>query len=75
MDIVCFLHNSGHISLMAFRSAFAYLNAIQLEKNHVEFDDISQGLLLGADLDHAGIAVHNFLVYGRFRSSSETLRP
>ena len=65
MDFHYFLHNGGHISLMAFRSAYTYLNALQLEKNHIEYDDIGQGVLLGADLNKPEIAAHSVLICGK----------
>lgn len=64
MDIRSFLLRRGNISLMALRSAYTYLYALQIEKRHIEYDDIYQGLLLGADLNNAEVIAHIALIYG-----------
>ena len=64
MAIRSFLLRRGTLSLKALRSAYAYLYALQIEKRHIEYDDIYRGLLIGADLDNAELIAHIALVYG-----------
>lgn len=80
MELHTFLLRRGTISLMALRSAFTFLNALQAQKRYIEYDDISQGLLLGANLDNMEMIAHNILIYGELLfellpfSSSKILR-
>ena len=65
MDVRSFIQRRGHINLMALRSAYVYLRAVQLEKRFIEYGDVCQGLLMGADLTNSEVVAHNALIYGR----------
>jgi hypothetical protein len=63
MDIIEFLKR-GQLSILALRSAYAFLSTAQVRKGYVDFDEIHQGLLLGADLCRAEIDAHSQIIYG-----------
>ena len=64
MDVFNFVQRRGNFSLMALRSAYAYLRAVQLEKLYVEYGDVCQGLKMGAELSSSEVVAHNSLIYG-----------
>lgn len=65
MDIIAFLTRRGQISLQAMLCAFSYLSDAQSMKGFIEYDEIHQGLLLGADLSGAEVDVHSSIIYGK----------
>ena len=64
MDVYNFVQRRGTFSLMALRSAYAYLRAVQLDKHYVEYSDVCQGMKMGAELTNPEIVAHNSLIYG-----------
>ena len=64
MDVYNFVQRRGTFSLMALRSAYAYLRAVQLDKHYVDYSDVCQGLKMGVELTNPEIVAHNSLIYG-----------
>ena len=66
MDITAFLTRRGQISLQALLCAYGFLSESQNQRGYIEFDEIHQGLRLGADLSAAEVDVHSAIIYGKF---------
>lgn len=65
MDITAFLTRRGQISLQAMLCAYSFLTDSQSQKGFIEYDEIHQGLLLGADLSGAEVDAHSSIIYGK----------
>lgn len=66
MDITAFLTRRGQISLQAMLCAYGFLSESQNHRGFVEYDEIHQGLRLGADLSAIEVDVHSLIIYGKY---------
>ena len=65
MDIASYLTRRGQVSLQALLCAYGFLSESQNQRGYIEFDEIHQGLRLGADLSAIEVDVHSAIIYGK----------